>query len=78
MHIWVKISLYFHDCGPEKGILCIHLLWVVLCVVARPVSDGLQPAWQGLHEAYHVFHQQKPCSKLDFIYKIAVAYFQAL
>jgi hypothetical protein len=47
-------------------------------VVARPVSDVLQPAWQGLHEAYHVFHQQKPCSKLDFIYKIAITYFQAL
>jgi hypothetical protein len=63
---------------PEKGSLCVRLLWLVLCVVALPISDGLQPPCQGLYDAHLLLNQPKYHSKPDFTGKIVVTYFQAL
>jgi hypothetical protein len=34
----------------SRSLLCVHLLWLVLGIVALPIDEGLQPPQQELHE----------------------------
>jgi hypothetical protein len=47
-------------------------VFLVLSLVANPISDGLQPPHQGLHEVYQVLPPLKSCTKGDFVDKFAV------
>ncbi len=73
----VELLLYSYNFGPEKGALDVALLWLVLYVVALPISDGPQPLYQGLCQVDQVILPLKSCSKSDFTYKFAESYFQA-
>jgi hypothetical protein len=48
------LFIHTYDFVPEKDPSDVLLLWLVLYVVALPISDGLPPPQQGRHEAHQV------------------------
>jgi hypothetical protein len=49
----------------------VLILWLVLYVVALPISDGLHPPDHGLYEVHQLLPPLKSCLKSNFIYKFA-------
>jgi hypothetical protein len=41
MYIYVKLALYWNNFGPEKDLLGVLLLWLVLGGVSLPTDDEL-------------------------------------
>ncbi len=65
MYSKVKLSLYVYDFWPEKFLLYVLLLWLVLLyVVVLPISDGLPPLWKGLHKIIQVLSLLKYCANM--------------